>query len=254
MQRFKTSRAFRIVSLAFVLVLVLSAGSAYVVFGSNHDEIVYACLTPGGQLKDVTIDGPPNCPGQNTLISWNQTGPVGPTGPAGDVGPEGPQGEPGPEGPEGPQGPQGPDGPEGPKGDRGDTGTFSGTFESDNGAFSISVTDAGIVLSGPDNEILLGNNSMSMSNSIAEITFDSTGDITLKAVEVDVEGLHSIELSSGGSLTIEAGAIATLNGALVQLGCSAGGSPIARTNDGVVVSTQSGLGTIVGGSSSVFAC
>jgi hypothetical protein len=110
---------------------MLLVGSAFVVSGSEHGVTYYACLNPGGQLNSVTTDGPPNCKGQSTLISWNQTGPegtqgpVGPEGPqgeAGPVGPEGPQGETGPVGPEGPQGEQGLVGPEGPQGERGSPG------------------------------------------------------------------------------------------------------------------------------------
>ena len=245
MRRFETSRPFRVVSLTFVLVLLLSAGSAYVVFGDNHDVVVYACLTPGGQLRDVTTDGPPDCAGNNTLISWNQTGPQG------EIGPTGPQGEPGPEGPEGDQGEPGP---EGPKGDQGEPGTFSGTFVSANGDFSISVTDEGISLSGPYNEIVLNNNSMSMSNDLGEIEFDSLGRIRLKGFEVDVEGLNDVEVRAGNSLKLQAAANASLSGSIVNLGCPAGVSPVARVGDPVLVDPNGGAGAILGGSSTVLAC
>lgn len=240
MQRLATSRGYRVVSLTFVLVLVLSAGSAYVVFGGNHDVVVYACLTPGGQLRNVTTDGPPNCPGNNTLISWNQTGPQG------DIGPQGPQGPKGDEGKIGPEGPEG------------DPGTFSGTFESEDKAFSISVTNDGISLSGPDNEIVLAHGSILISNSggLAEIEFDSSGDITLKGVHVDVEGFGNVKVSAGNSLTMQAATNASLSGGLVSIGCASGGAPfpVARATDPVSVNPISYSGSITAGTPTVFAC
>lgn len=241
MKRFATSRGYRIVSLAFALVLVISAGSAYVVFGGNHDVVVYACLTPGGQLGSVTTDGPPNCPGNNTLISWNQTGP---------------QGETGPEGPEGPQGETGPEGPEGPEGDQGEPGTFSGIFESEDGEFSISVTNDGISLRGPSSEIVLDQTTMLISNSNGEIEIDSFGDITVKGFDVDIEGFGNVEVSSVGSLTMEAGGTASLGGSVTIIGCPVGGQPlpVARFSDSVFANPNTGQGTIMGGSTVVLAC
>ncbi len=251
MQRFETSRPFRVVSLAFVLVLLLSAGSAYVVFGDDHDVVVYACLTPGGQLRNVTTDGPPDCPSNNTLISWNQTGPQG------DIGPQGPQGEEGeigPQGTAGPQGEEGPEGPEGPKGDQGDPGTFSGTFESEDGAFSISVTNDGIALRGPDNEIVLDESSMLISNSVGEIEFDSFGNLKLKGFDVDVDGLFNVEVSAGNSLKMQGGTTASLSGGIVHIGCPVGGLPVARATDPVFVGPNEVVGSIVAGSPTVLAC
>ncbi len=68
------------------------------------------------------------CQDGQTLITWNQTGPVGPTGPQGakgdkgDPGPAGPQGMPGLQGPKGDTGLPGPPGSQGPKGDIGPAG------------------------------------------------------------------------------------------------------------------------------------
>jgi hypothetical protein len=227
MHRFARSRGYRVASLAFVIVLVVSAGTAFTVFGNNHDVVVYACLTPGGQLNSVSTDGPPACPGNNTLISWNQTGPQGP---------------PGDEGPEGDEGPPGP------------PGTFSGTFVSENGDFSISVTDDGISLAGPDNEILLEQNSMVMSNSLGQITIDSLGRITVQGALFGVESFGNVGVSAANSLSLQAGTSASLTGSMVQLGCTSGVSPVARFSDNVQVDPNSGSGAITGGSTTVLAC
>jgi len=87
----------------------------------------------GGQVR---IIGPAEtCARNETLVTWNVTGPAGPEGPQGPAGPPGPQGPQGPQGPTGPQGPQGvqgstgaqgtpgAQGDQGPKGDKGDPGT-----------------------------------------------------------------------------------------------------------------------------------
>src|SRR5919201_3934984 len=58
------------------------------------------------------------------------------------------------------------------RGPQGPAGVFSGTFTSPNGAYSISVTDAGIVLSGPDSAVRLTGSSVAV---------ESAGTITLQA-------------------------------------------------------------------------
>lgn len=113
MGRIVESRGYRVVAMALGLVLLLSAGSAYLVFGSEDDITIYACLNPGGQLGSVTTAGPPSCKGESTLISWNQTGPQGLPGEKGD---------PGEPGAPGADGLDGVDGAAGEKGDKGDTG------------------------------------------------------------------------------------------------------------------------------------
>lgn len=59
------------------------------------------------------------CSSNETLLSWNQTGPQGPQG---IQGPAGPQGEPGPQGPQGPEGATGATGPQGVPGEAGPQG------------------------------------------------------------------------------------------------------------------------------------
>jgi hypothetical protein len=61
-----------------------------------QNDTIEACVKDNGELRIVDTAG--DCKDQETLLSWNVTGPVGPQGPEGPDGPEGPQGEQGPKG------------------------------------------------------------------------------------------------------------------------------------------------------------
>jgi hypothetical protein len=89
--------------------VVVAAGIAQLTQASvGSGGVIQGCYkTQNGQLR--LIDPATQvCLPSETLISWNQTGPMGPQGP---IGPQGPQGETGPQGPTGPTGPTGPRGP-----------------------------------------------------------------------------------------------------------------------------------------------
>jgi hypothetical protein len=91
------------------------------------------------------------------------------------------------------------------RGRQGPAGVFSGTFESPNGQYSISVTDAGIVLASPDAEVRLTG---------ANIAIESAGATTVQAGT-------TIGLTSGATTGIQAGtslALASGNGTSVQAG------------------------------------
>jgi Collagen triple helix repeat (20 copies) len=90
--------------------------------------VIHACYRANGNLRLVDKS---SCTGNETPISWNQSGPQGPEGVAGPQGTPGSQGAPGPQGPPGPQGvagsqgaqgPQGAPGPQGPQGSPGPAG------------------------------------------------------------------------------------------------------------------------------------
>ena len=88
----------------------------------DPNGVIHACYRPNGNLRLVDKS---SCTGNETAISWNQTGPAGPQGEAGPQGVGGPQGETGPQGvpgPQGGQGPQGVSGPQGPPGPQGQPG------------------------------------------------------------------------------------------------------------------------------------
>lgn len=87
-------------------------GSVAAMGASSSGTAYYACLK-NGDLSSVGTSAPV-CKGKQTLISWNQEGPVGPQGPQGEQGPIGVPGAPGA---------QGQPGAAGEKGEKGDPGT-----------------------------------------------------------------------------------------------------------------------------------
>jgi Collagen triple helix repeat (20 copies) len=95
-----------------------TAGLAMIVQAAIPDPngLIHACYRPNGNLRLVDKT---SCTGNETAISWNQTGPAGPQGAAGPQGLGGPQGETGPQGVPGPQGPPGPQGAAGAQGPQG---------------------------------------------------------------------------------------------------------------------------------------
>jgi hypothetical protein len=127
--RRQTKKAAIVGAASVSAVGLLGGGLAYATTGSSG-TIYTACLSQGNHaLYNITTDGTtPNCRGNDTTITWNQTGPQGAQGPAGVPGPQGAKGDtgaPGPAGPAGPAGltgdtgatgPQGPQGPQGPAG------------------------------------------------------------------------------------------------------------------------------------------
>jgi type VI protein secretion system component Hcp len=95
-------------------------GSVAAMGASSSGTTYYACLK-NGDLSSVGTSAP-ECKGKQTLISWNQEGPVGPQGPQGEQGPigvPGAQGEPGPAGEKGEKGDPGATGPVGAQGPAG---------------------------------------------------------------------------------------------------------------------------------------
>jgi hypothetical protein len=135
------------------LMILLAGPTAALALGSaawasipDANGVIHACYGKSGGNVRVLDAANATCGGNETSLTWNQTGlagPMGPQGPAGPAGPAGPKGDKGdkgdtgatgPVGPQGPKGetgatgatgaagPAGPAGPRGPKGDKGDTG------------------------------------------------------------------------------------------------------------------------------------
>jgi hypothetical protein len=105
------------------LMVVLAGAVGALVLGSfawasipGPGGVISACYGKSGGSLRVIDTANTNCGGNETAISWNQTGPQGAPGP------QGPAGQQGPAGPAGPAGATGPAGPQGPKGDTGDIG------------------------------------------------------------------------------------------------------------------------------------
>jgi len=107
-----------------------AAGIVMIVQAAIPDPsgVIHACYRPNGNLR---LAEKSSCTGNETAISWRQTGPQGPQGDAGPQGTAGPQGSPGLQGRPGPQGvaglqglqgPQGAPGLQGPQGSPGPSG------------------------------------------------------------------------------------------------------------------------------------
>jgi len=112
-----------------VLAAVAFAGSSSGVFAADTPTF-RGCLNLKGDLYNVAVSPaqPSACKQGDSVVSWNQVGPVGPQGAKGDpgatgpVGPQGLKGDPGAAGPQGATGPTGPTGPAGAQGPQGPAG------------------------------------------------------------------------------------------------------------------------------------
>jgi len=118
----------RLPALAIVAVVPFS-GSTFGVFAADAPTF-RGCLNLKGDLYNVAVSPaqPSACKQGDSVVSWNQLGPVGPQGGKGDPGPTGPagpqglKGDPGVAGPQGARGDPGPAGPTGPAGAQGPQG------------------------------------------------------------------------------------------------------------------------------------
>lgn len=185
-----------------------AAGVAYATtaLSSAHQatSVIQACENPGNGTLRVVADNTTGCHANETAVTWNVVGPQGPPGPQGDTGPQGLQGDTGPQGP---------------------AGTFTGTFTSPNGDYSLHVTDTGISLQGPAGRIGLTS---------GELRIESSNDLTLKAgnaaslessSNLTLKAAGNASLAGAGNLALTGGAVATLDGGILQLnGCH---SPLA---------------------------
>jgi hypothetical protein len=109
------------------------------------------------------------------------------------------------------------------QGAQGPAGTFAGTFQSPDGKYTLSVTNAGIDARGPN----------------AQLTLDANG--------VLVKSGTTLVLDAGATLDLKAAAAATLRGAQVRLGCSSSGSPVVRVGNQVQVTGSGAVGPDGGG-------
>jgi hypothetical protein len=122
-----------------------------------------------------------HCSALEAPVSWDQKGQAGPAGPAGPSGDKGDKGDPGVQGP---------------------PGAFGGALTSPDGQYSISVTDAGIVLRAPGATARLEG---------SDIRLDSAGSTTVRAARsLGLTGGGDTTLTSGGSLATASGAETTV--------------------------------------------
>ena len=149
---------------------MLAAGALFaggVAHGAGQDPQIRACAKKGTNLLYLADAG--GCQGKDAPVNWSIQGPPGPPGADGAPGAPGPPGGEGPAGPAGPSGPAGPQGAAGapgPSGPAGPPGTFSGSFKSPNGLYSIDVMDSGIHLKGPGGSVKLEYSTLIMSAGV----------------------------------------------------------------------------------------
>jgi hypothetical protein len=207
-----------------------------------------------------------HCTGAEQQITFNAKGQPGPAGPPGPTGPAGPAGNDGASGPAGPPGPTGATGSAGANGvsptvtqlgpsdthcsglggasitdangdvayvcngAAGANGTngspFSGTFQSPNGQFSLTVGDSGVTI-----------------NSVfgSKVTVDGSG-VSVGGNVLSFKGIGAVSLDGGAELSIDA--------PIVQVNPN-GCLPAARQTDLVSVPTAPGIGTIQTGDPTV---
>jgi hypothetical protein len=147
-------------------VLALGAGVASSAI-PDSSGVLHACYnTNGGQLR--LVDTASDCNPSETATQWSQTGP------------------------QGPQGDQGPPGPQGDTGDPGPAGTFSGSFASPDNAYSISVTNGGIVLSGPTGTISIDGGGISVQ---------ATGTVSVTGAQIHLNGCDGGVARAGDPIT-----------------------------------------------------
>ena len=135
---------------------LLAAGALFaggVAYGAGNDAQVNACVQKGnGTLYLANAKGA--CKPGDSKMAWGMQGPPGlpgATGPAGAAGPTGPQGASGPAGPPGA------------------AGTFSGTFKSPNGQYSLTILDTGIELKGPGGKLKVNPGNLTLDGTAALI-------------------------------------------------------------------------------------
>lgn len=152
-------RVLRRQVVAYVLgVITAISGFAVGVAWAGHDatgETVQACVNRllGSLYMQHTISGNNQaCLRGDQTIEWSIAGPQGlpgATGATGPAGATGPTGAAGGQGATGPQGATGADGAPGTEGPAGPAGTIT-SARSPNGVFTITLSDQGILLGGPN--------------------------------------------------------------------------------------------------------
>jgi Collagen triple helix repeat (20 copies) len=143
---------------------VLAAGLIFlggIAYGAGDDPQIRACVKKGSSL--LYLADAKGCQGGDAPVNWSIQGPPGPPGADGAPGAPGPSGAEGPSGPAGPAGAAGASGPSGPPGP---PGTFSGSFKSPNGLYSIDVLDTGIQLNGPGGSVKLEYGTLILQASV----------------------------------------------------------------------------------------
>ncbi|MHB1243576.1 MAG: hypothetical protein ACYC1P_09305 [Gaiellaceae bacterium] len=195
---------------AGVAIFAIAGGIAFASI-PDADGLIHGCYRSAagdaqGQLR--VVEDPARCRGNETAIQWSEQGVAGAPGP------------------------------QGPPGEDGEDGTFSGTFTSPNGQYSLSVTDAGIVLASPDSSIRVTDSAIRVETMGPDL-------IELRgANQVKVESGAAFELRAGSTASLQSGGGFAVRGSSVDIN-GVGCRPAARAGDAVAG------GSIASGSTTV---
>jgi hypothetical protein len=113
---------------------------------------------------------------------------------------------------------------QGAAGAQGPAGTFSGTLQSPDGKYTLSVTNAGIVATGPNGQFTLDNGGVVLKSGTT-LVLDAGTNLDLKAANLDLKATAS----------------ATIRGSITHIGCT-GGVPAARVGSQVQVNGNVAVG------------
>ena len=229
-----SSRALRLLA-AGLVVAGLGAGAAYatsLVAGRAVDTgVIQACKNRGNGGLRVVADNQADCHANETPISWNGVGPPGADGTSPTVTA---------------LAPGDPHCGAGGAAITDAAGTtayvcngasFTGTFTSPNGSFTLQVDDNGIRLGGP------GNQTLTISGTEIRLKGQS---LQLEAqLGARLQAGANLDLLSSGQASLHAGGTLDIQGSHVAVNGSAGCPPAARQNDLVAGNA------IVGGSPQV---
>jgi hypothetical protein len=219
----------RLVVVAAGAVLAIQVGTAVAGIPATNGTI-HGCYSPAGakagngtQLNIVDSDSTTCSKGQVEVV-WSQVGPKGDKGTTGDTGNSGADGKDGLDGAPGADGKDGLDGAPGPAGD------FSGVFESPNGQFRLSVSDDGILLEGPDSELVIDASSIRIQAADSVAVYSGKDIDLLAADNLSAGAGANMRFSAGGRIHTDATGTFAVEASQVQLnGCV----PIARIGDAV---------------------
>jgi hypothetical protein len=101
-------------------------------------------------------------------------------------------------------------------GPQGPPGAFSGTFKSPNGAYSISVTDEGIVLAGPGSSVRLEGSEITVKSG-TDLVLEAARQARLKGLNATVDGTVSALVKAGATAGVESGAIVNVKGSVANV-------------------------------------
>jgi hypothetical protein len=135
------------------------------------------------------------------------------------------------------------------RGPQGPAGTFSGAFTSPNGQYSISVTDAGIVLAGPGSAVRLTGANVVVESALATTVQAGSAFSVASAGTAALQAGTSLALASGNGTSLQAGKdLAVAAG--TNLGVTVGGATTVDGGHDVTIeadgrATLRGLGSVV---------